>query len=359
MNQSDTIDYRKTGFDNEKYLSLQTEEILKRIEKVGGRLYLEIGGKFPLDPHGARVLPGFKVDNKVRIIKRLKGKVDIIFCVSAIDIIKNRQLSNTKKSYVQSTLDILNDINEHMGTKPLIAINLINEENHEIAIQYANQMKELGYETYNRFQIAGYPNNSKILSAAGYGLDDYIKVDRELVIVIGAASNSGKMSTCLGQIFLESKMGIQSGYAKYETFPIWNLPLNHPVNLAYEAATADINDYNIIDEYHLKNNGVRAVNYNRDVEAFNIVHEILDPLEGVITYNSPTEMGISTAGFAITDDEIVSIASLREIERRAKWYKEILGESGYRENWIELCERAKEKALSYINDKGYDLNLSI
>ncbi len=359
MNQFDTIAYSKSGFDNKKYLKLQSEEILRRIDMAGGRLYLEIGGKFPLDSHGARVLPGFKQDNKITILSLLKDKMDIIFCVSAVDILNNRHLSNQDKGYVETTLELVQDIERRMGIRPYISVNLINEVNHEMALMYTNQMKELGYETYNRFEIPGYPNNPKVLSAAGYGQDDYIRVEKELVVVIGAASNSGKLSTSLGQIYLDSTLGTKAGFAKYETFPIWNLELNHPVNLAYEAATADIGDYNLIDQYHLNSNGVEAVNYNRDIEAFKIVEKILSPIEGILKYKSPTETGISMAGFAITNDEVVSIAALREIDRRGEWYREILSHSSRKENWIEVCERLKERALSYIEKKRYDTNLSI
>lgn len=269
INSSDIIAYspEQIGFDGAKYIELQASAIRERMSKFAGRLYLEIGGKFLYDPHAARVLPGFDPESKKKIFKSLAADADIVFCMNYKDIIGDRQLGNKDEDYLISCKKLVHDIQEALGIKPFIAINMIpvSEKNSTAMLRVLSTFA--GYEIFKRYMMEGYPHDTaKVLSKNGYGKDEYIPVTKKLVIVTGAASNSGKMSTCLGQIYHEHTHGIDSGYAKYETFPIWNLPLEHPINLAYEAATIDIEDYNMYDPFHEKNYGIKSVNYNRDVE---------------------------------------------------------------------------------------------
>ncbi len=364
MNSTDVVPYKKTGFDSNKYIELQSNAIKERVGKFHkGKLYLEIGGKFLFDPHAQRVLPGFNPYSKVLIFKHLDINFDLIFCINAKDIVGNRMLSNKWISYMDYVLQMLKDFEDTLGKKPQISINLISKENESLIEEAIKRLEKLDYKISKRYQIEGYPKSNKVLSKQGYGTDDYIHTESNLVLVVGAASNSGKMSTCLGQIYLDSLNGKDSGYAKYETFPIWNLELNHPINLAYEAATIDIGDYNVIDAYHKDSYGIDAVNYNRDVDAFVIVEELawqfLPEDNFVRSYKSPTDMGISKAGFAITDDSVVSIAAYREILRRKGWYEQMIARGEGDAVWIKKIEKLEVKAMKYIDDKGYDINIEI
>lgn len=359
MNSTDTINYRRKGFDFKKYISLQSKAILKRIEKFSkGRMYFEIGGKLLLDVHAARVLPGFEANAKVQILKHFEKKMDIIFCVNADDIKNNRMLSNIKQGYIFSTVNLIQTLRKTFKSELFVSINLVDGDNFEYAKEYKEYMAKFKIRAFFRYKIEGYPKSAKVLSLQGYGQDEYIPVTNSLVIVTGAASNSGKMSTCLGQIYLESLQETISGYAKYETFPIWNLPLDHPINIAYEAATADIGDHNMIDTLHHEHHNLMSVNYNRDVQAFKIVRDfnekITDHTNYMNHYKSPTDMGISMAGFCITNDEICSIASLREIERRRDWYKQTKDIEA-----VKRCNELLEKAQRYFEDKNYVSNLAI
>lgn len=365
MNTSDIIEYKNDGFNNAKYLKLQTEKILERIDKFrDGKLYLETGGKFIHDPHAARVLPGFHADIKKEIFRSLRNISEILFCTNAKDIQSNRQLNNTNELYTSAAISMLRSIEEEVGIKPRVVINRIDSGNLSESEKFANNLNELGYITYKRYQIDGYPHDTdKVLSEDGFGKDDYITTTKKLIVVIGAASNSGKMSTCLGQIYMDKLSGIESGYAKYETFPIWSLPIEHPVNLAYEAATADIGDFNVIDSFHEEAYGKRAVNYNRDVEAFEIIKSMSDKFltfENFITsYKSPTDMGINYVGMAIENDEIVCIASLREIVRRKEWYAEQVARGDGDSKYVEICKKLESQALNYINVRGFDTEIEI
>lgn len=348
LTTSDIIDYKTFGFDGEKYIQMQRDAILERISGFSGKLYLEIGGKFLHDPHAARVLPGFFPDSKKRIFSSLQGKSDIIFCINAIDLVQNRPLTSEDTSYSSYVEMMLENIASEIGTIPKVAINRVNNENNIETQKYKDKLQRLGYKAYLRYDIEGYPENTeKVLSSAGYFRDDYIETEHDIVLVTGAASSSWKMSTCLGQIYHDFERWIESGYAKYETFPIWNLDLHHPVNLAYEAATADIGDYNEYDHYHETSYWKKSVNYNRDVEAFEIVMQLAEKFlpesNPTRSYKSPTDMGISTAGFCITDDSIVREASLEEIKRRKAWYQEMVDRWQGDEKWVKVCDELLKK----------------
>lgn len=365
ISQSETLSYQQSGFDSNKYLELQKKGILDRIEKFkNGRLYLEIGGKFLFDPHASRVLPGFEPASKREIFGSLKDIAELIFCVDQRDIVENRQLSNVEEIYADASLRMAKEMEESIGIHPRIVINMCKPEPQPAVENFIKKAKAHNFTTYKRYFIKGYPKDTqKVLSPEGFGKDDDILLEKNLILVTGAASNSGKMSTCLGQIYLDHQRGEKSGYAKFETFPIWNLPLKHPINLAYEAATADIGDYNVIDPFHEKAYGIESVNYNRDVDAFqllkNLINEFVDKENYMHEYKSPTDMGINKAGFAITNDEIISVASLREIGRRKEWYQEIIEHGEGEQNWIKTCEELEETAMKYIKEKGYNPNLNI
>mgnify|MGYP003587377836 CR=1 FL=1 len=356
MNTYDVPVFKKTGFNNQLYKRLQTEDILKRLNEISsGRLYLEIGGKLLSDPHAARVLPGFDHKVKIDVLKSLGVSFDIIFCMNYNDILGNRQLNNRQQEYVEASLKLYTQIQQTFNVIPKVCINNVKRDDTDNRISYEKALQEIrAYSPtiYQRYYIDNYPEDTnRILSSEGFGKDDKIEVENKLVIVTGAASNSGKMSTCLGMVYMDSQSGLNSGYSKYETFPIWNLPLEHPVNLAYEAATADIGDKNVIDTYHQQAYSATVVNYNRDIEAFRVLKKLSN-----LNYKSPTEMGINYAGFAITNDEVVCIAALEEIKRRKQWYKEIYN---HQQTWIKACEELELDALRYIKTKNYDHRLQI
>lgn len=365
----DTIDYTKKGFDNDKYIKIQRQNIAERMDRFNnGRLYLEIGGgKILHDPHASRVLPGYLPDNKKTILKKLSNMTEIIFCVNAKDIESNRQLSSNDETYNDASFRLIKSLEEAVGIKPHIAITLCNNEDkkQKVAVaEFQKQASDSGYQTVKKYFIEGYPNNTdKIVSQQGYGKDEYLELIKPLIVVTGAASNSGKLSTALSQLYQDHQRDIHSGYAKFELFPIWSLPVEHPVNLAYEAATADIGDYNMIDIYHQKAYGKNAVNYNRDVEAFSIIKTISDKIvskdSAMRNYNSPTDMGINFSGKAITNDEIVSIAAIREIRRRANWYSEIVARGHGDKSWIEKCLSLEKRAKRYIRNQDYNLDIKI
>jgi len=353
MNSTDIIKYSILGFDNKKYIELQTEGIKERLSKFkNGRLYLEIGGKLLWDPHAARVLPGFQPENKVKILKNIIHQAEIIFSIDANDILNDRQLISQPISYIRHALSLLARIEATFGVRPIVVINRCSSENEEALHKVVAKFDSRGYKIYRRHVIEDYPKNlSRILSDDGFGKDDYVKLTKDIVIVTGPAANSGKLSTCLGQLYLDAQHGLTSGYAKYETFPIWNLPLNHPVNIAYEAATADIGDYNMIDIFHKEHYKITSVNYNRDLDAFLLLRKIaektLAPHNFVRKYHSPTDMGINYAGFAITNDKIVQEASIAEIHRRISWFTELSERKAGKKEWIVRCEELLVKAKRF------------
>ena len=309
----------KKGFDNKKYLQLQTENILERINKFDNKLYIEFGGKLFDDLHAARVLPGFEPDAKVQILKKLKNKSEIIFVISAIDIERNKIRADFSISYDMDVLRQIDCLREEGLTVSGVVITLFNEQ--PSAKTFANQLMNRNEKVYFHTFTKGYPTDIEtIVSDEGYGANPYIETTKPLVIVTAPGPGSGKMATCLSQLYHEYKRGIKAGYAKFETFPVWNLPLNHPVNIAYEAATADLNDMNMIDNFHLTAYNQQAVNYNRDLQVFPVVRNILQKItNNDKIYQSPTDMGVNMVGYAISNDDIVRKASIDEIIRR--YYK--------------------------------------
>ena len=306
---------KQIGFDNDKYLAMQSEHIKNRIAQFGGKLYLEFGGKLFDDYHASRVLPGFAPDSKVRMLTQLKDDAEIVIAISAGDIEKNKVRSDLGITY---DVDVLRLIDAFRGVGLYVGSVVITQYSGQPAADaFKKRLNKLGVDVYMHYPIAGYPSNvSLIVSDEGYGKNEYIKTTRPLVVVTAPGPGSGKMATCLSQLYHEYKRGVSAGYAKFETFPVWNLPLKHPVNVAYEAATADLNDVNMIDPFHLEKYNVTTVNYNRDVEIFPVVNAIFEKIAGESPYNSPTDMGVNMAGNCIIDDEACRKASCEEIIRR-------------------------------------------
>lgn len=305
----------KIGFDNDKYLKMQSKHIKERIGKFGGKLYLELGGKLFDDYHASRVLPGFKPDSKINMLKQLKDQIEIVIAIKAADIEKNKVRGDIGITY---DMDLLRLIDAFTNTGLYVgSVVLTQFEEQPAAIAYENKLKALGLKVYRHRIIEGYPTDiHKIVSDEGFGKNDYIETTRPLIVVTAPGPGSGKMATCLSQLYHEKKRGINAGYAKFETFPIWNIPLNHPVNLAYETATADLKDENLIDPFYLEATGEEVVNYNRDIEAFPVLKAMFEKIAGKSPYNSPTDMGVNMAGYCITDDAAVRAAAKQEIVRR-------------------------------------------
>ena len=305
----------KIGFDNDKYLKLQSEKIKERIAMLGGKLYLEFGGKLFDDYHASRVLPGFLPDSKLKMLLELKDQAEIVIAINANDIEKNKVRGDLGITYdldVLRLIDIFKGLGLYVGSVVLTMF-----ASQPAAINFAERLKKVGIPVYHHYAIEGYPSNiNKIVSDEGYGKNEYIQTSRSLVVVTAPGPGSGKMATCLSQLYHENKRGIKSGYAKFETFPVWNLPLKHPVNLAYESATADLNDINMIDSFHLEAYGEMTVNYNRDIEIFPVLNAMLTKIMGVSPYKSPTDMGVNMAGYCICDDEVCRQASRQEMIRR-------------------------------------------
>ena len=305
----------KIGFDNDKYIQLQSEKILERISSFGGKLYLEFGGKLFDDYHASRVLPGFKPDSKIKMLLNLKDNAEVIIVVSAVAVVQNKIRGDLGISYDLDALrliDAFNDIGIHV-----CGVVLTQYTQQPAADKFITRLNNLGVKVYRHYPIEGYPTNIKhIVSENGYGKNEYIETTRPLVVVTAPGPGSGKMATCLSQLYHDHKRGIKAGYAKYETFPIWNLPLKHPVNVAYEAATVDLDDVNMIDPFHLDAYGTKSVNYNRDIEIFPVLKAIFDKIYGECPYKSPTDMGVNMAGYCIVDNDVTCHASKMEIVRR-------------------------------------------
>jgi len=305
----------KIGFDNEKYLQLQSKRILERVDAFGGKLYLEFGGKLFDDYHASRVLPGFEPDSKMKMLLQLRDQAEIVIAINAAHIEMNKRRGDLGITYdldAMRLIDAFRSIGLYVGS-----VVITQYHGQHAADLFEHKLEALGVRVYRHYPIEDYPSNVPlIVSDEGYGKNDYIETSRPIVVVTAPGPGSGKMATCLSQLYHEHKRGIRAGYAKYETFPIWNLPLKHPVNLAYEAATADLADVNMIDPFHLEAYGVTTVNYNRDIEIFPVLEAMFRKIYGECPYKSPTDMGVNMAGYAIVDDAVCCEASRQEIIRR-------------------------------------------
>ena len=328
------------GFDNDKYVGIQSQKIKERFG-LFDKLYLEIGGKLFDDSHASRVLPGFKNDVKISMFKELKDDLEIIFCINAGDIEKNKTRGEYDISYNQELVKLINNSKRMGFSVNSVVITLY--KNQISADKFIKKLNRNGIKTFIHRPVQGYPKNiDVIVSEEGYGANPYIPTTKKLILVNAPGPGSGKLCTCLSQVYHENMNGVNAGYAKFETFPVWNLPLNHPVNLAYEAATADLNDVNLIDSFHLEKYGIEAVNYNRDLEAFPVLKNILKKVLKKNIYYSPTDMGVNMIGYCITDNELVEKASKKEIVRR--YYNEL---NNYK---MGLCDEDTYKKIKNIMD---------
>ncbi len=333
----------RQGFDNDQYIALQAERIRSRIDQFGGKLYLEFGGKLFDDYHAARVLPGFEPDSKIRMLKQLADDVEIIVVINANDIEKSKLRGDLGITYDDDVLRLM-DIFRSMGFL-VTGVVVTHYTGQPDAEAFCHRLGALGIASYLHYPIAGYPYDiDRIVSEEGFGRNDYIDTSRPLVVVTAPGPGSGKMATCLSQLYHEHKRGVTAGYAKYETFPIWNLPLKHPVNIAYEAATADLDDVNMIDPFHLEAYGETTVNYNRDVETFPVLKAMMERIMGKSPYQSPTDMGVNMAGRAIVDDEAVRDAAKMEIVRRYFQTAVDVRRTGTGEDQMEKLELLMNKA---------------
>lgn len=303
------------SFDNDKYIKMQSEKILERINKFDNKLYLEFGGKLFDDEHASRVLPGFEVNSKLKMLLELKDKVEILIVINALDIQSHKVRRDLEIGYDSETLRLIDSFNNVGLNVSSVVINQY--DNQPSAKKFKEYLDKMGINTYFSYTIAGYPNNTQyIVSEDGFGKNEYIETTKPLVVVTAPGPGSGKLSICMSQMYHEYKKGIKAGYAKFETFPVWNLPLKHPVNIAYEAATADLNDVNMIDPFHLESYGKTTINYNRDVEAFPILKSMFERIMGKCPYKSPTDMGVNMVGYCIVDEIGIEVASKNEVIRR-------------------------------------------
>ena len=338
----------KIAFDSEKYLKLQRDKIVERINLFQGKLYLEFGGKMFEDFHAARVLPGYDENNKIRLLTELKDQVELIITINASSIEQSKARGDLGICYDQEVfrlLDAFKSLDLYVGS-----VVITQYENQPSVDQFVSALKRAGITSYMHYKIPGYPTDvDYIVSEEGLGRNPYIKTTRKLIVVTAPGPGSGKMATCISQLYHDQKNGVKSGYAKFETFPVWNLQLHHPVNLAYEAATADLNDINMIDPFHLEAYGETAVNYNRDVEIFPVLNRIITKIQNGSPYQSPTDMGVNMVGFCITDDEAAREASKQEIIRR--YYSSLVSLRN-----DEISENTVNKIKFLMNDCGIDAN---
>ena len=335
---------KKQAFSSEQYLNLQRDHILDRINQFDGKLYLEFGGKMLEDFHAARVLPGYEPDNKIKLLQELKDQVEVVIAINASNIEHSKARGDLGISYDQEVLrliDKFNELNIYVGS-----VVITQYSGQPAADAFRNQLEKNGITSYIHYPIKGYPTDmNHIISPEGMGKNDYIKTSRNLIVVTAPGPGSGKLATCMSNMYHDQINGIKSGYAKFETFPVWNLPLHHPINLAYEAATADLDDVNMIDPFHLETYGKTTVNYNRDIEIFPVLKRMLERILGESPYASPTDMGVNMVGFAITDDEAAKEASKQEIIRR--YYQTVLDFKNER-----VPETAVKKIELLMNDLG-------
>ena len=340
----------KIGFDNEKYLKIQSEHIRERIGQFGNKLYLELGGKLFDDHHASRVLPGFKPDSKLQMLQNLSDSAEIIIVISASDIEKNKIRNDLGITY---DVDVLRLRNEFQKRGFLVSGVVITHYNGQSsAVAFRKKLERLGIKAYYHYLIDGYPHNVSLIdSDEGFGKNDYVETTRPLVIVTAPGPGSGKMAVCLSQLYNEQKRGINAGYAKFETFPVWSLPLKHPVNMAYEAATADLADVNMIDPFHLDAYGDIAVNYNRDIEIFPVLNALFEGIYGKCPYKSPTDMGVNMVGFCISDDEVCCKAAKDEIIRRYFTALNAMAEGDGNENEVTKIKMLLNQAKITVEDR--------
>ncbi len=305
----------KYGFDNDKYIAIQSKHIQERIAQFSGKLYLELGGKLFDDNHASRILPGFKPDSKLHMLRKLSSSIEIVIVISAKDIERNKVRNDLGITYDEDVLRLRTEFLNRGFYVGSVVITHYNGQSSAAA--YRRRLESLGIKAYYHYTIEGYPNNVQLIdSDEGFGKNDYVETSRPLVIVTAPGPGSGKMAVCLSQLYQEHRLGIEAGYAKFETFPVWNLPLNHPVNIAYEAATADLNDVNMIDPFHLEAYDKVAINYNRDVEIFPVLNALFEGIYGECPYKSPTDMGVNMVGFCICDDDVCRQSAKDETIRR-------------------------------------------
>ena len=313
------------GFDREKYIELQSQHIKERRAEIGGKLYLEMGGKLFDDLHASRVLPGFTPDNKIAMLEQIRDELEILICINAKDLERHKMRADLGISYEDDVLRLVDVFRDRGFLVEHVVITQMEDDN-RLAVAFVERLQRLGLKVARHRVIPGYPTNlDLIVSPEGFGRNEYAETTRDLVVVTAPGPGSGKLATCLSQVYHEHRRGVNAGYAKFETFPVWNLPLEHPVNLAYEAATVDLNDANVIDHFHLSAHGEQTVNYNRDVEAFPLLKSMLERLTGTTPYQSPTDMGVNMAGYCIVDDKVCWEASNQEIIRR--YFKALVDEA--------------------------------
>lgn len=333
----------KIGFDNKKYLKIQSERIKERIAQFGDKLYLEFGGKLFDDNHASRVLPGFQPDSKLQMLMQLSDYAEIVIVISALDIEKNKMRSDLGITYDEDVLRLRGEFEKvglHVG-----GVVITHYNGQSSADAYRNRLERLGIKVYYHYTIEGYPNNVALIdSDDGFGKNDYVETERPLVVVTAPGPGSGKMAVCLSQLYQENKRNIKAGYAKFETFPVWNLPLKHPVNMAYEAATADLNDVNMIDPFHLEAYGNIAVNYNRDIEIFPVLNAIFEGIYGESPYKSPTDMGVNMIGNCMSAEDVCCSAAREEIIRRYYYALCNLAEKGNNENEVNKISLIMKQA---------------
>ena len=333
----------KHGFDNDKYLKIQSEQIKKRIAQFGDKLYMEFGGKLFDDNHAARVLPGFHPDSKLKMLMQLADYAEIVQVISALDIEKNKMRGDLGITYDEDVLRLRSEF-ENVGLY-VGGVVITHFNGQSSAATYRSRLERLGIKVYYHYTIEGYPNDVALIdSDEGFGKNDYVETSRPLVVVTAPGPGSGKMAVCLSQLYQEHKRGIKAGYAKFETFPVWNLPLKHPVNIAYEAATADLNDVNMIDPFHLEAYGKIAVNYNRDIEIFPVLNAIFEGIYGENPYKSPTDMGVNMVGFCMSDEDVCCNAARDEIIRRYYNALGTLAESGTNEDEVNKIKLIMQQA---------------
>ena len=332
----------RLGFDNRKYLSMQSDCIRERINQFGGKLYLELGGKLFDDYHASRVLPGFEPDSKIRMLTNLKDELEVIIAINAGDIEKNKKRGDLGITYDDEVLRLI-DAFRALGF--MVGSVCITRYTGQSGVDaFIRRLNSLGIKSYRHFNIEGYPYNvKKIVSEDGFGQNEYIETTRPLVLVTAPGPGSGEMAICLSQLYHDNKHGIKAGYAKFETFPVWNLPLRHPVNIAYEAATADLDDKNMIDHFHLEAYGKTAVNYNRDMETFPVLKAMMERILGSSPYQSPTDMGVNMAGYCIIDQDVVRNASYMEILRRYYQAQVSIRQGEASENLMDTLERLMQE----------------